>query len=75
MAQHTAEKSLKSMIFIVVGEIDYIHQLGQLSSMLLFSATSEQNQMLTGIRQLSYELSSLAEGNLNKKLIKRKNII
>jgi hypothetical protein len=67
MAQHTAEKSLKSMIFIVVGEIDHIHQLGQLSSMLLFSATSEQNQMLTGIRQLSYELSSLAGGNLNKK--------
>jgi hypothetical protein len=64
MAQHTAEKSLKSMLFIVEGEIDFVHQLGHLSSMLLCSASSEQSQHLIGLKELSYELSSLAGGKI-----------
>jgi hypothetical protein len=65
MAQHTTEKCLKSMLFISEGEIDFVHQLGQLSLMLLSSASSEQRQHLTGLNNLSNELSSLAGGNLN----------
>ena len=68
MAHHTAEKSLKSMIFLTEGSIDFNHQLSVLTSRLTNSANGSQLSKLTSLRTLTSRMESIG-GNSNKILL------
>ena len=68
MAHHTAEKSLKSMIFLTEGSIDFNHQLSALTSRLTNSANGSQLSKLTSLRTLTSRMESIG-GNSNKILL------
>ncbi len=65
MSEHTAEKCLKTMQYVIDGTNDLNHQLQHLTSSLLNSANDEQRQSLSGLRELTSSLSSVGGGNGN----------
>ena len=59
MSQHTAEKCLKSMIYLTEGNNDFNHQLRSLTSRLLNYTNVEQTEALDGLRELTESLSAV----------------